>query len=133
MVPLLKRIFTNRIGWLLAVVHFCLIVYDFAQKKPLSYDANVCEPPPAFAGQYILAGRSFHLYYESLIHQVIFYLDIPASIVGGLVMIPVAYLLPANFCVYTASWVIAFVLLATTSLQWMIVGLVIQRTFAKPK
>ena len=129
----IRGIFTNRIGWFLAVVHLCLTVYDFAQKSPLNYDLNNCEPPPNFAGHYLIAGRYFHFTNESLIHQVTILLDFPSLIVSGLVMIPISFLFPTNLCVYTESWIFAFVLLMVASLQWLIVGFIIQSIFFRPK
>ncbi len=129
----IKRFFTNRIGWFLAIVHLCLTVYDFAQKNPLAYDSNECEPPGNFAGHYLIAGRYFHWTNESLIHQVTILLDFPSLIVSEFLMIPISYLFHTNICVYTKSWIFAYVLLVVTSLQWLIVGFIIQSVFFKPK
>ena len=123
-----RRFFTNRIGWFLAVAHFCLTVYDFAQKTV----DDGCEPSSA-AGHYLIAGRYFHWTYESLIHQVTILLDFPSLIVSEFLMSPISYFIPVNNCVYTRSWIFAYVLLVVTSLQWLIVGFIIQSVFLKPK
>lgn len=124
----IRRFCTNRIGWVLAVVHLCLTVYDFAQ-KPVN---DSCEPSSA-AGHYLIAGRYFHWAYESLIHQITILLDFPSLIVSAFLMIPISYFFPADICVYTESWISAYVLLAVTSLQWLIAGFIIQSIFFKSK
>lgn len=132
MLRIIKSIFTNRIGWFLSVSHLCLAIYDFSDKKAQEFDANNCTLANEWSVTgYLIAGRFFHFTYESLIHKWMFFLDLPAVILSGFVMMPVSYFLPTNICAYTLSWIYAFILLVLTSLQWLLVGYLLQLVFDK--
>ena len=82
-----------------------------------------------WASTTLLAGRPFHLHYESALLKAVFLADMPALIFCvalGLMMFPFSLLLgepPA----FVGSYIAAAVLLVAASLQWLLVGYWIQR------
>jgi hypothetical protein len=78
----------------------------------------------------LFAGRPFHFAYQSWILKSLVLADLPAMLVqsvGGLLMLPVSYLLRIGS--YEGSYIAAVSLLLIGSLQWLIVGCLIQMRF----
>src|SRR5262249_18463006 len=85
-----RRVAASRTGLLLAFVHFCLVVYGFAQKQPVELGGDGLFDITRAAGVSIIAGRAFHLYYESTLLIVIFLLDLPGALLAFLMSLPFA-------------------------------------------
>lgn len=121
----LYRILCSRLGLLLTFVHLCLMLYSFGLKKRLSLE---CHLPFNIAGTIYLAGRSVHLYYETPLLQVLLLLDLPGTLLALVLALPgdtLLWLLKAllpEMCISTRSWIMAIILLGTTSIQWCSIG-----------
>src|SRR5262245_44205957 len=85
-----RRVAGSRIGLLLAFVHFCLVVYGFAQKEPVELGGDGPFDITRHAGVSIMAGCAFHWYYESTLMKVIFLLDLPGALLAFLMSLPLA-------------------------------------------
>ena len=109
---------------LLAFVHFCLVVYGFAQKEPVELGGDGPFDITRHAGVTIIAGRAFHLYYESALLKVIFLLDLPGALLASLMSLPSA-LIYNMASIQVRSWILAVILLIGTSIQWWLVGYVL--------
>jgi hypothetical protein len=128
----LKRLTTSRLGWFLSVLHLCLVVFDFAQKRIVEVG---CYDEWNVAGADLIAGRMFHLYYETALLKVIVLLDMPGILLSvgiSLLLTPLSFLFPKP-CLYTQSWISAIVLLTGTSIQWCFLGLIIERVIGSIK
>ena len=74
------------------------------------------------------AGRPFHFYYESLLVKVVFLSNLPALIACiplSLLLSPILRILHVG--VFIASYIAASLELVMASIQWMIVGLLVER------
>ena len=121
-----SQVASSRVAWFLFVIHLCLVVFDFAQKQPVSIG---CNDEWDVAGADLIAGRFFHLHYESTLIKVVLLLDTPGillSMLFGLLLMPLGYLLPQP-CLYTSSWIAAIFMLVGTSIQWLIIGYGVER------
>ncbi len=127
----LRRVLASRLGQLCAVTHLCLVLFDFSRKGVQDFDPNNCASVSEWhiTGS-LIAGRFFHYTYESTLHKLTVVFDLPALAASSVVTAPLNYLSP-HTCVYTASWISAFVMLAFASFQWLLVGRGIERLFAK--
>jgi hypothetical protein len=116
-----RRVAASRAGLLLAFVHFCLVVYGFAQKEPVELGGDGPFDISRVAGVSIIAGRAFHWHYESTLLKVICVLDLP----GILLSLPIGLPFPFIFkeaSVQVQSWIGAVIMLIGTSIQWWLVG-----------
>jgi hypothetical protein len=116
-----RRVAAIRIGLLLAFVHFCLVVYGFAQKQPVELGGDGPFDITRHAGVSIIAGRAFHWYYESTLLKVISLLDLPGRLLAFLMGMPFA-LIFYGASIQVQSWVTAVILLIGTSIQWWLIG-----------
>jgi hypothetical protein len=116
-----RRVAGNRTGLLLAFVHFCLVVYGFAQKEPVELGGDGPFDITRHAGVSIIAGRAFHWYYESTLLKVIFLFDLPGRLLALLMNLPFA-LVFYGASIQVQSWITAVILLIGTSIQWLLVG-----------
>ena len=119
-----QRFLSSRVGWILVLFHLCLLIYCFAQKGTIPADTSH-DSFLANSTTSIIAGRGFHLAYESLLLKAIVLLDLPGLIVTGLISVPVAVLATKLFprpSFYTESWKAAVILMVGTSIQWLLVG-----------
>jgi len=116
-----RRVAANRIGLLLAFVHFCLAVYGFAQKEPVELGGDGPFDITRHAGVAIIAGRAFHWFYESTLLKVIFLFDLPGVLLALLMSLPFA-LIFYGASIQVQSWITAVILLIGTSIQWWLVG-----------
>src|SRR5262245_62635324 len=57
-----RRVAASRIGVHLAFIHFCLVVYGFAQKEPAELGGDGPFDITRHAGVIIISGRAFHWY-----------------------------------------------------------------------
>ena len=127
----LRRVISGRVGLALAVVHLCLVLFDFSGKSVQDFDPHNCTSVSEWdVTGYLLAGRFFHFSYESGLHKLTMLADLPALALTSIITAPVYYLFPRT-CAYTASWVNALALLAFASFQWLLVGYGIGRLLLK--
>jgi hypothetical protein len=113
----LNRVATSRLGLFLSLTHLCLVVYAFAQKPQLTLE---CHDEINFAGTSLIANRSVHLYYESLLLKIIILLDLPGMLLSTFLrflLFPLNHFL-AGLYTSTQSWIGAIILLIGTSIQW---------------
>lgn len=118
------RFIRSRVGWLLVVIHFCLLVYDFSQQDKIPADAERGGLIPS-AGEVIIAERFIHWHYEPLLLKVIVLLDLPSLIVTGYISTPFVALAARLFpqpSLHFESWIVAVILLFGTSVQWLLIG-----------
>jgi hypothetical protein len=94
--------------------------------------ANMSSPAPGLGRVFdqgggssatLLAGRPFHLEYESLFLKLLILVDIPSTIA----MVPLSFLLPLvttgfHLGFYQGSYLSAAILLFGASCQWLLVG-----------
>ena len=118
----LKDVALSRIGQLLFVAHLILVVSTFAQMRNASPDEVGCaEQVESSLTSGFIAGRWFSYPYESELFKILFFLDLPGLLLGVAVSRLLSPLV-SQFCVYTASWIVATILFASTSVQWWLVG-----------
>jgi hypothetical protein len=116
-----RRVVASRTGLLLAFVHFCLVVYGFAQKQPVELGGDGPFDITRAAGVSVIAGRAFHWHYESTLLKIIFLLDLPGALLALLMSLPFA-LVFSGASTAVQSWIGAVILLIGTSIQWLLVG-----------
>ena len=125
----IKNLAGSRLGQILLVIHLCLVVYDFANNPAEGYDYPNCTKVSEWdVSGTLIANRFFHhLENESTLLVTLLILDLPALLLGMVLLVPVEKILLQSVCVETASWVSAVVLLLLTSIQWLIIGYVVER------
>jgi hypothetical protein len=132
----LKRIASSRVGHILLILHLSLVVFDFAQKTPISRaESNrVVEAGETMESATLLAGRMFHYHYESPLLKFLIFVDLPGillSLLLGLALLPINYVAPLG--AYDESWVAAVILLLSTSLQLQVIGYCLGKVFKSAK
>jgi|SRR5687768_12345205 len=123
-ITFLRHVASSKVGQFLVVVHLLFIVYEFAQKPGATYADTPCAVEWSSAS--FIAGRNYHWHYESTPLKIVSLLDFPALLVGGLVS---GLFSPLNLCAFTASWIDASLALTFASVQWLIVGFIVQSVF----
>lgn len=118
---LFRRVVSSRVGHFLLVAHLVIIVYEFAQKPVAYYTDTPCFLEPSSAA--FIAGRGYHWHYESALLQWISFLDFPALVLGTLSS---NLLSPLSLCAFTRSWVDAILILTFASVQWLLVGFIVE-------
>jgi hypothetical protein len=116
-----RRVAASRVGLLLVLIHFYLVVYGFAQKQPVELGGDGPFDITRHAGVSIIAGRAFHWTYEMPLLKVIFLLDLPGALLAFLMSLPFA-LVFYWASIQVQSWMTAVILLIGTSIQWWLVG-----------
>ena len=116
-----RQVAASRVGLLLVLVHFCLVVYGFVQKQPVELGGDGLFDITRHAGVSIIAGRAFHWYYESTLLKVIFLFDLPGELLAFLMSLPFARVFYWA-SIQVQSWMTAVILLIGTSIQWWLVG-----------
>lgn len=111
-----QRLLVSRMGWLLLITHLAIVIYIFAQMS--SQTDAPCHEQFHSPGWSTIAGRSFHWIYEPLL-MVVFFLDFPAVLVSGIIE---TLVLHSDWCDYSKSWFMAFIMLFFASIQWLIIG-----------
>ena len=131
-VPTLRR---PSFAMFLAALHFAFLLGVLAGKPFTPYPTAAEENeimslnPWKLFGD-MVAARYFHHAYESFPVQVLTIVDIPAQLVGGLTVDLLAWKLLHRFYasyVHAASW------LLLGSLQWFLIGRMIERKWLRPK
>jgi integral membrane sensor domain MASE1 len=112
------------LGQFLVVAHLLFIVYEFAQKPAATYADTPCVV--GWSSASLIAGRNYHWAYESTPLKIVSLLDLPALFVGGLAS---RLFSPLNLCALTASWVEAILALTFASIQWLLVGFIVESIF----
>lgn len=118
---LLRRIMRSRLGLVLAGVHLCLVLVAFWMKGENKHEIELFPIT-------LIAGRSIHWGYETLLLRLLILLDIPALILSqpiGWLLLP-GRLLPGMSSL-AWSWIGPAILLCATSAQWWLIGYLIQR------
>ncbi len=132
----IKRVASSRIGHTLLIVHLSLVVFDFAQKQPVSRaESNIVRTAENQSSSSLLAGRGFHWHYESTLLKFLVLADLPGiflSLLIALILVPLFYVLP-TLGEYDASWVGAVLLLLATSIQWQFIGYCLERVIRAKK
>jgi hypothetical protein len=128
----LKRVASSRLGHILLILHLSLVVFDFAQKTPVSRAENnrVVEAGETMESATLVAGRMFHYHYESPLLKFLIFVDLPGiflSLLLGLVLLPISYIVPLGE--YDESWMAAGIYLLSTSIQWQFIGYCLERVF----
>ena len=120
----IKNLAGSRLGQVLLVIHLCLVVYDFANNPAEEYAYPNCTKVSEWdLSGTLIADRFFHhLEAESTLLISLIILDLPALLLGMMLLVPVERVVLQGVCVETASWVSAVVLLLLTSMQWLIIG-----------
>ena len=120
-----KTICGSRLGWLLVAVHFYLVFLAFCPKSAQTGQETWVEFQKEYTDYILIAGRGVHIGIESDFFLTLTSLDAPTLVVGLLVT---GLLTPfySNLSAVTASWIDAVVLLFFTSLQWILVGHIIE-------
>lgn len=117
----------SRLAWLFACLHagwFFLAI------------ANMSPPSPALADflerggsstAALLAGRPFHYHYESVLLQILVWVDLPSMFVGSLLaLVSLPLLLNIHVGHYAGSYFGAGLLLLIATFQWLAVGKSVQ-------
>jgi hypothetical protein len=120
-----RRVAASRAGLLLASIHFCLVVYGFAQKEPVELGDDGPVDITRVAGVSIIAGRAFHLVEESTLLKVICVLDLPGILLSLPMSLPFAFIFN-DASIQVQSWIGAVIMLIGTSIQWWLVGYAIR-------
>jgi hypothetical protein len=129
---LLKN-WNNPIGIALAVLHATILLVVIASRKPLPPpDPSPTPCPPdavcldlskPFAGETLVARRAFHYGHEPLLVKLLMLSDMPAMLVGAIVVLPVSLLLLlVGVSVQSSSYVTAVLWLFSGSIQWWAIG-----------
>lgn len=132
----LKRVASSRVGYVLLILHLSLLVYDFADKKPVVRAENnrVIEKGERRESAVLLAGRMFHYTYESPLLKFLIFVDLPGiflTLLLNIVLLPVLYFIPLGE--YDASWVAAALFLLGTSIQWQFIGFCLESVFKRDR
>ena len=127
----LERVASSRAGHALLILHLSLVVFDFAQKTPVSRaESNVVyKAGEIMPSSLLLAGRSFHWHYESALLRLLVFVDMPGlllSFLFGLILAPLSYILPP-LGAYDDSWFVAGLFLVGASIQWQFIGYLLGR------
>ena len=117
----LRRVASSRFGQFLLAAHLVIIVYEFAQKPASTYSDTPCVIEPSSMA--FIAGRGYHWHYESALLKVVSMLDFYAFALGELVTHLTS---PLNLCAFTVSWVEGILILTFASIQWLLVGFIIE-------
>src|ERR1041384_2959499 len=123
----LRNTARSRIAWVFATIH---MAWFFLAISTMS------APNPRFAALLetvqgssttLFAGRPFHFLYESIVMKLLILGDLPAMIAVipiGLLLAPFRRLLHLNL--YLGSYIGAALLLLIGTIQWMIIGKVVE-------
>lgn len=117
---LIKRIIDSRIGHLLAAVNLCLVVYYFNQLEITGCTLGI---------EGVIAATTIgdrYMDFESTLLFVLAILNIlPLLLAQGILEI-IIFLIP-RLSVSTFSWVMAYLLIGLSFVQWLLVGYFIER------
>lgn len=127
MIGYLKRFFGSKLGWTAVLVHFIAVVYSFWGF--VSIDGE-CGPFATGAGWVYIAGTGLHWVYESVLMKLLLILDLTAlgvaEFVGNIFGM-------ASWCFMPRTWTLAILGLFFASLQWYVIGMLLQRSFFVPR
>jgi hypothetical protein len=120
----MRHVASSRVGLFFVVAHMLFIVYEFAQKPGATYADTPCAVE--WSSKSFIAGRDYHWAYESTPLKVVSLLDLPALLLGGLTS---ELLSPLELCSFTRSWVNAILYLVFASIQWLLVGFIVESIY----
>ena len=117
-----KRIIRSKLGWSLLVVH--LVCAGLVLIEMPGLDEKKCSE--AFVSSLLdfeVAGRAFFFNYSSSFATGLFVVDLPAIVVGYLAadLVPITFG-PGTYTGADLSWIRAYAILMTTSVQWFMLG-----------
>jgi hypothetical protein len=119
--------FQSRFAWLFMIIHGAWFFLAIANMSPPSPDLGKWLDNGGYASASLLAGRPFHLVYESIAMKLLILADLPslfASIPLDFILSPLQRV--THFGTYAGSYVGAALLLLTASFQWLAIGKVIE-------
>lgn len=105
------EIFTSRLGRVLFIVHALVAVFVYRSRTSL-------------------AEQPFHFYYESLPLKVLIALDLPGLVAATLILMPMQSLFPRSWLI---PWLANGVGIICTSVQWWLIGYLLEKAFAVMK
>jgi hypothetical protein len=127
--PSIKSAMRSRVGLLLLYANLCLVVVYFAPLKPEEYFYEPNHAARLSSYEAVVTGRFIggrYMNFESAILSVLVPLNAVPLLVGQAALKCVILLWP-GLSVHALSWVCAYLLVALSSAQWLIVGHFIER------
>lgn len=123
--PIVRRLFRSRVGWVLAITEIAVIVFWFRGGTVMSSVENLAADD-VWTGRFI-GGRFVELH--STLSCVLVVINVIPVFTAQLLSKVVSFVIP-TLSVPALSWVHAFELLLLTTVQWLIVGYFIEQMIA---
>ncbi len=123
MLSFIKRVVGSRLGHLLLVIHLCLLLFYFAQLNE-SYSV-----PPSATAEDVITGRfigGHYMNFDSTLLWTLVLINILPLFLSQ-AFIKIVILLFPHLSAITFSWVQAYQMVVTTSVQWLLIGYFIER------
>ena len=117
------------VAWLFVCLHASWFLMAIANMSPPSKDLGSFFDSGGWSSATLLAGRPFHFHYESVFLKALLLADLPSLLAVAFGLAPVrAFFLPA-LGHFDASYVAAGEWLWAGSLQWLVIGAVLEQRF----
>jgi hypothetical protein len=123
---LAKKIIRSRLGWTFLALHLFLAFLVFGEKRSTTDQATYAEFQQSGQDYVLIAGRGVHIGVESELMKLLFIIDLPALLIGFFLIVGLS-LFYSNMPVIITSWIDAGILLFLTSVQWLLIGHLIQQ------
>jgi hypothetical protein len=130
LLPLRKTSVRSPFAWLIVSIHAAWFVLAIANMSPPWPQLGDRIDRGLYSSATLLAGRPFHLEYESLWLKALVLMDLPswiASVRFGLLLAPLLATMHVGF--YRGSYVGASLILIVSSLQWLFFGYLVEPRF----
>jgi hypothetical protein len=117
-------------GWAFVTIHAVWFYLGVRSMGPPSRTAAAFLDSTRGADWTFFAGRPFHYYYQSWILKSLLWADIPSALVQaacGVLLLPLSSVVHVG--TYEGSYISACFLFAIASMQWLIVGYLLQKRF----
>jgi len=129
-----RSVVSSQLGWLIAVVHAALLILAIVNMSPPNRGfADSLDRLYASGGwcdATVLAGRPFHFHYESLLLKIMFLVDLPALLAVSLAGLLVKFTYISHLSLFTLSYAGGAFWMLLGSVQWLIVGNLVERRLA---
>lgn len=116
----MNRYLISKLGWAAVLIHLTAVVYAFWGLVSINGE---CGPFARGAGWVYIAGTGLHWIYESVLMKILLILDLPAlavaEFIGNLFGME-------SWCFIPRTWTLGILGLFFASLQWYVIGLLIQ-------
>lgn len=111
---LTKEVARSRAAWTLFFIHLMLLIIACFQKGTI---------------------QPIHFEYEFLLYKFLFFINVPASVVTGILLLPIALLtLPINSeTTYNGSYPLIVFIYIGWQIQWALIGYGIEKLFRHKK